>query len=67
MESLRLLVKNQTLFLWPFTFQRWMDMKGLERLKKNDIMKNIPIIAITSFAMSDDRQKYLDAGFTDYI
>lgn len=46
------------------------DMNGLEVLKKIRASKSngdIPIIAMTSFAMSGDRNMFLDAGCNGYI
>lgn len=46
------------------------DMNGLEVLKeirKSEIDGEIPIIAITSYAMSGDRERLLQAGCNGYI
>ena len=40
-------------------------IKCLEEIRK--INQNIPVIAITAFAMSSDREKYISLGFTDYL
>ena len=38
-----------------------------ENLRKNPILANIPIIAVTSYAMMGDRERILAAGCTSYI
>jgi len=46
------------------------DMDGLEVLKelrRSEMNGEIPIIAITSYAMSGDRERLLEAGCNGYI
>ena len=46
------------------------DMNGLEVLKElraSEVNGEIPIIAITSYAMSGDRERLLEAGCNGYI
>ena len=38
-----------------------------EELRKNPVITNIPIIAVTSYAMTGDRERILEAGCTSYI
>ena len=52
-----------------------MDMKmpkldGYETtkiMKNSEIMKHIPIVALTASAMKEDRDAFMDAGCDDYI
>ncbi|MCX7856997.1 MAG: response regulator [Deltaproteobacteria bacterium] len=39
----------------------------LKELKNHDELKNIPVIAVTSYAMPGDREKILQAGANGYI
>ncbi|MDE3060921.1 MAG: response regulator [Pseudomonadota bacterium] len=46
------------------------EISGLDvmrRLKSDDDIRNIPIIAVTAFAMKDDEEKILSAGCEAYI
>jgi two-component system cell cycle response regulator DivK len=40
---------------------------ALGRLKENPATSAIPVIALTAFAMKDDRQRFLEAGFDGYL
>ncbi len=46
------------------------DVSGLEitrRLKDDELLKSIPIIAVTAFAMDDDKKRILEGGCDAYI
>jgi two-component system cell cycle response regulator DivK len=46
------------------------DMDGVEalgRLRSDPVTRDIPVVAVTAFAMSNDRQRFLDAGFDLYV
>lgn len=38
-----------------------------KKLKENQETRDIKVIAVTSFAMKDDREKALAAGFEDFV
>ncbi len=38
-----------------------------EELRKNPTIASIPIVAVTSYAMTGDRERILEAGCTSYI
>jgi two-component system cell cycle response regulator DivK len=46
------------------------DMDGLEatrRLKEHPLLRNIPVVAVTSFAMTGDKDRAMAAGCSGYL
>jgi two-component system cell cycle response regulator DivK len=41
--------------------------EAAERIKSMDELRDIPIVAVTSYAMAGDREKAMDAGCAGYI
>ena len=42
-------------------------VEALRRLKAEPRTASIPVIALTAFAMKDDRERFLSAGFDGYL
>jgi CheY-like chemotaxis protein len=42
-------------------------LEATKRIKNDPVLKSIPVIALTAYAMKSDRDQALDAGCDDYL
>lgn len=42
-------------------------LSAIDLLKSDERTRNIPVMALTSYAMKGDRERFLEHGFADYI
>ncbi len=59
--------EKPTLLLADIQMAGMSGMELLVKVRENEQWKDIPVIAITAFAMPGDRERILAAGFNGYI
>ena len=55
------------IILMDIELPRMGGIEVLEKIKRKDAYKDITAIALTAYAMKGDRERFLSAGFDDYI
>ena len=55
------------LILMDIQMPRMDGITAIKRLRDDEAISALPVIALTSYAMKGDRERMLGAGFDDYI
>ena len=55
------------LVLLDISLPRMDGTEVLRRLRADDRLGGLPVVALTAHAMSGDRQRFLDQGFDEYV
>ena len=42
-------------------------MEALRRIRRGDQNRKVPVVAVTAFAMTEDRDRAFDGGFNGYV
>jgi CheY-like chemotaxis protein len=42
-------------------------LEVLDRMRRDPVLRNVPVVAVTAHAMAGDRERYLAAGFDGYV
>lgn len=58
--------KSPNLILMDMSLPVVDGWEATRRIKADDVLKHIPVIALTAHAMANDRDKALEAGCDDY-
>ena len=67
-EAIELAIKEKPdLILMDIQLPGIDGLEATRRIRKSEVDGEIPIIAITSYAMTGDKEKALSAGYTGYI
>ena len=68
MEALNGLPDNKPdLVLLDISLPEMDGKEVLKKMRKDDRLCDLPVIALTAHAMSGDRERFLEAGFNDYV
>jgi len=59
--------KSPDLILLDISLPGMDGVDVLNRLRSDERLRHVPIIALTAHAMAGDRTRYLAAGFNDYV
>jgi CheY-like chemotaxis protein len=55
------------LILLDISLPRMDGNEVLRRVRADDAIRDLPIIALTAHAMAGDREKYIESGFDEYV
>jgi CheY-like chemotaxis protein len=68
MECLQLMAEESpTLLLVDIQMPQMSGLELLEKIRKHETWRHIPVIAVTAHAMMGDSERFASAGFDGYI